>query len=129
MPSHGGKIWDAHPHVRSGGQLSAGERAGDVLKHWFGTWTLLGLILAAMLGWLLLVNDPGELHLNLALSCMAAVQGIVLQIAANRIDRINAEAAVHHGELTQQIAEQTKLLTEIHKHISALSPQAGDFNA
>ncbi len=90
---HGGKLWEQHPHVRTGSDLKFRERAADALKAAFGTWTLLGLIIAAIFLWLAFVKDPGELHLNLGLSFVASVQGVVLQIAANRGDRINAEVA------------------------------------
>lgn len=93
MTRTGARIWDRHPHVRSGSQLSVGERAADMLKAAFGTWTLLGLIIGGIIVWLALVTDPGELHLNLGLSFLASVQGVILQIAANRGDRISAEVA------------------------------------
>lgn len=138
---HGGALWARHPHVRSGARLTIGERAGDLLKQAFGTWTLLGAIAAGIILWILFIHDPSELHLNLTLSCMAAVQGIILQIAANRIDRVNAESALHHSEqtgkiqdlveqnttLTQEVETQTRLLKEIHAHVSAITPEAGTF--
>lgn len=93
MTSTGRALWAKHPHVRSGDQLKFRERAADALKMAFGTWTLLGLIIAVIIGWLFWVHDPGELHLNLGLSFLASVQGVILQIAANRGDRISAEVA------------------------------------
>ena len=114
MPQHGGSVWSLHPHVRTGSDLSLGERASDVLKHWFGTWTLLGIVLAGIAAWITLAHDPEELHLNLILSCIAAVQGIVLQIASNRIDRVNAEAQLHHMEQTEKMDQ---LLAAIHSRI------------
>ncbi|MGI0086027.1 MAG: hypothetical protein ACREBQ_13190 [Nitrososphaerales archaeon] len=79
------------------------------MKHWFGTWTVLGLIIAGILLWLGFVKDPGELHLNLGLSFLASVQGVVLQIAANRGDRISAELAQHtfeNGKRLLEVSEQ-----------------------
>jgi uncharacterized membrane protein len=129
---HGGKLWERHPHVRAGNELSIGERAADFLKHWFGTWTLLGLVGAFIIFWLFLIYDPGQLHLNLILSCMAAVQGIILQISANRGDMINAELATgthantekikalisENTTLTQEVKKNTDLLKDIHNHIT-----------
>ena len=136
-----GALWHRHPGVRSGSELTFGERAADVLKRAFGTWSLLGLIIAGIVFWMLAVRDPGELHLNLGLSFLASVQGVILQIAANRGDRISSELAVSTHtmleqnntltqqvhDLTQTIATQTAVLDEVHAHVSALSPKAGKF--
>ena len=78
--------------------------------------------------------------LNLFLSMMAGVQAAALLIAAKRSDSIASEIAVHteHNtddikaligqnlELMREVKRQTDLLDEIHRHVSALSPQAGD---
>ena len=122
MPRHGSKLWERHPHVRSGGQLSLGERAADALKHWFGTWTILGLVMGACIGYMLLAVDPGHLRLNLALSLMAAVQGIILQISANRGDRISAELAMHDHEMTQMLLS---MVTCMHNGCSCGDHQHG----
>lgn len=117
MVKHGGALWRAHPQVRTGGELSFGERAADVLKHWFGTWTVLGVIVGVIVFWLLFVHDPGELRLNLALSFLASVQGVVLQIAANRGDRISAEVAKGTHDNTARLLalqeQQMQILGEI----------------
>lgn len=115
MVKHGRTLWDAHPHV--GNELSLGERAADRLKAAFGTWSLLGAIIAFILFWLLVVSDPGELKLNLGLSFVASVQGVVLQIAANRGDRISAEVALHTQKNTDELMtlnqQQLAILTEL----------------
>lgn len=108
MVTSGHHIWEKHPHVRTGSALSFGERAADVLKRWMGTWTILGVIAAGIAYWLLKVHDPGELRLNLALSCMAAVQGVVLQIAANRGDRISSEVAAGTHDAAVELLEINK---------------------
>lgn len=117
--------WHEHPHVRSSNDLSFGERAADVLKHWFGTWTALFAVGGVIALWIAL-QDTGArwdvypyILLNLVLSCVAAVQGIILQISANRGDRISSELAMHTYETGQQILQinesQSQLLAEIHK--------------
>jgi hypothetical protein len=98
-------LWDKHPAIRSGSALTFGERAADMLKKIFGTWSLLFFILGGILFWLLWIHDPGDLHLNLILSCMAAVQGVILQIASNRGDRVNAEVALHTQDNTSKLLE------------------------
>jgi uncharacterized membrane protein len=42
--------------------------------------------------------------LNLCLSCLAAVQGIILQISANRGDKVNAVIALHTEDNTDKLA-------------------------
>ena len=113
MPATGRHLWHAHPHVRSGEDLTVGERAADSLKHWMGTWSILGGVAAVIVFWLLAVRDPGELHLNLALSCMAGVQGFILQIAANRGDRIAAEVARGTHDNTALLLELQRQQMEI----------------
>jgi uncharacterized membrane protein len=114
---HGGRLWRKHPGVRTGKDLKFRERAADALKMAFGTWTLLGLIIAGIIFWLRFVRDPGELHLNLGLSFLASVQGVILQIAANRGDRISAEVALHTQANTDALMtinkQQLELLTEL----------------
>jgi uncharacterized membrane protein len=67
--------------------------------------------------------------LNLLLSCVAALQGAILLIAAKREDQINSELAVHtyeidreNLELTRQVHELTvrieQLTLEVHKSLS-----------
>ena len=126
MVRHGGRVWAKVPHVRTGSSLSVGERASDVLKNVFGTWTLLGLIAGFLIFYLLTVHDTGELHLNLGLSCMAAVQGIILQIAANRIDRTNAEAQLHHVQQTQRINDLTNQIKHLINENTALTKAVKD---
>jgi hypothetical protein len=71
---------------------------------------------------------------------MAGVQAAALLIAAKRSDSIASEIAVHTAhntddikaligqnlELMREVKGQTDLLDEIHRHVSALSPQAGN---
>jgi uncharacterized membrane protein len=80
------------------------DRAAELLKRAMGTWTALGLAVAVIASFWALVRDPGHLMLNLGLSLVAAVQGIVLQIAINRADRAAAALAQHVAELTERIA-------------------------
>lgn len=107
----GTDLWHRHPHVRSGGQLSFGERAADLLKKWFGTWTALGGVAFTIAVWILLQHTAFRwdvypfILLNLCLSCLAAVQGIILQISANRGDRIDAEVANATQVNTQKLLD------------------------
>ena len=124
MVRHGSHLWRKHP---AAGRLTVGERSADVLKHWFlGTWTLLGAIAGGIAYWLLFMRDPGELHLNLILSCMAAVQGVVLQVAANRGDRISAEVALHTEGNTDALMELNRRQLEILARLDGLDGKVAD---
>jgi uncharacterized membrane protein len=115
MVKHGGHLWARHPAVRSGSDLSTGERAADGLKAIFGTWTLLFAIIIGIILWITLVTDPGELRLNLGLSFLASVQGVILQIAANRGDRIAGEVALHTAGNTDALKQQSGEILTLQK--------------
>jgi uncharacterized membrane protein len=128
MPAHGGHLWRKHPGVTSGEALRPGERAADILKHWFGTWTALFGVGVAIAIWVALQKTAIRwdvypfILLNLCLSCLAAVQGIILQISANRGDRISSEVALHTQGNTDALMtinqQQLTILTEL-RHINA----------
>lgn len=133
-------------HVRSAGQLTFGERAADVMRNAFGSWAFVGGFLVFMAAWMILNSSLVLGHsswdrypwilLNLGLSMMAGLQGALILIAAKRADRIAAEQATAHyaettklddlltvnNQMTQDIAAQTGLLAEIHRHVSSWNP-------
>lgn len=147
--------WHGHPGVRSGQQLTLGERAADKMRNWMGSWPFVFIFLGIMIIWALvntwllgrLLNhrsfDPFPyVLLNLFLSMLAGLQGAILLIAAKRADAIAAEQAMHHlkvseslvqlmnenTQLTEEVKHDTELLNEIHRHVTALTPNAGNFN-
>jgi uncharacterized membrane protein len=89
------KHWEPHPTVRTGGDLSFGERAADVLKNAVGTWVSLLGFLAFCMVWIWTggfgIDPPPFFRLNLGLSCLAGVQASAILIAQKRADRIDAE--------------------------------------
>lgn len=125
-------LWHRHPAIRSGTQLSFGERAADVLKRVFGSWAFLGGLNLFILVWAI-VNWVGIVHfdvypfiaLNLILSWLAAQQGGALQIAANRGDRIASELALStHDNGVKLLAlneAQMAILTELRALRAAVS--------
>jgi len=147
----GHQLWARNPHVRSGSQLTFGERSADIMRNAFGSWAFVGGFLAFMASWMIL-NSVLLAHggfdkypwilLNLGLSMMAGLQGALILIAAKRADRVQAEQALAHyaetskldalqtqnNEMTARIETATSLLAEIHRHVSALSPEAGTFS-
>ena len=147
--------WHHHPGVRSGEQLTLGERAADRMRNMMGSWPFVFSFFGVMILWAVANSvfylggtngkhgfDPYPyILLNLFLSMLAGVQAAALLIAAKRADAISSEIAVHtekntedlkglvsdNTSLTQQVKKNTALLEEIHRHVSALSPGAGHF--
>ncbi|MGE5828737.1 MAG: DUF1003 domain-containing protein [Micromonosporaceae bacterium] len=123
--------WPHHPGVRSGNQLSIGERAADRLRSYMGSW---GFVIGALLflaGWMIGNGRQGFdrypfILLNLILSCLAALQGAILLIAARRADQISSELAVHdyqtNVEADRIIKAVHQLTSEIHAQIVPSRP-------
>ena len=117
--------WLNHPHVRTGDQLTLGERAADKLKAAFGSWTFIIVLNAVIAGWIAVnawvLRKPFDPYpfilLNLGLSWLAAQQGGALQIAANRGDRISSEVAMgtlrNGEELLQLNQRQMEILAKL----------------
>ena len=132
----GHSLWHWHPHVRSDKQLTLGERAADAMRNGFGSWTFVFAFMGFLVVWMAL-NGVGLVYhwdkypyilLNLCLSCLAALQGALILIAAKRADRVAAEQATAHytethklDELLEQNTQMTnrieKLTGIIHEHI------------
>lgn len=147
--------WHKHPGVRSGDDLSLGERAADRMRNMMGSWPFVFGFFGLMIAWAVANSvfylggshgrhgfDPYPyILLNLFLSMLAGVQAAALLIAAKRADGISSEIALHTerntddlkkllGEntaLTEEVKRHTDLLDEIHRHVAALSPEAGLF--
>lgn len=119
-------VWHRHPGVRSGDQLSAGERAADRIRNGMGSWTFVFAALIFLTGWMLGNRNVGFdrypfILLNLILSCLAAMQGAILLIAAKRADQISSELALHDFQTNLEADEIVKaihrLTTEIHDRV------------
>ena len=119
--------WHKHPGVRSGDDLSRGERAADKMRNMMGSWPFVFGFFAVMILWALTNTfllervlhhkafDPYPyILLNLFLSMMAGVQAAALLIAAKRSDSISSEVALHTANNTDDIKkliEENTLLT------------------
>jgi uncharacterized membrane protein len=104
--------WDAHPGVRSGDELTLGERAADKLRNTMGSWGFVFGFIAVMILWAVansvfyLAGSHGKhgfdpypyILLNLFLSMLAGLQGAILLIAAKRSDQIASQLAQHDYE-------------------------------
>src|SRR5580698_5104041 len=144
--------WHKHPGVRSGDQLSLGERSADRMRNMMGSWPFVFSFFAIMIAWaivntLLLQRvvhhkafDPYPyILLNLFLSMLAGVQAAALLIAAKRADAISSEVAIHTANntddiktlisentaLTSRVKKNTDLLEEIHLHVANIGKKVG----
>ncbi len=118
--------WHKHPGVRSGEQLTVGERAADQLRNGMGSWGFVFGALLFLAGWMLGNRNTGFdpypfILLNLILSCLAAMQGAILLIAAKRQDQISSELAQHdyatNTEADAIVKSIKQLTTEIHQRV------------
>jgi len=112
--------WEFHPHVRSGDERTLGERAADHMRHGMGSWPFVFGFVVFMTAWMFVnsnTNHPFDAYpfilLNLMLSTLAGLQGAILLIAAKRADRISAELAKYHLE----VSEATKQMLEEHRQM------------
>lgn len=144
--------WHKHPGVRSGDELSFGERAADRMRSAMGSWPFVFAFFIVMIGWaftntVLLEHimhhkafDPYPyILLNLFLSMLAGIQAAALLIAAKRADAISSEVALHTANntddiktlikentaLTEQMKQNTDLLDEIHRHVTEIGNVLG----
>src|SRR5438270_3266671 len=149
--------WHRHPGVRSGDQLSLGERAADRMRSVMGSWPFVFGFFAVMILWAIANSvfylggsngkhgfDPYPyILLNLFLSMLAGVQAAALLIAAKRADAISSEIAIHteknteelkdlvkdNTSLTEQVKKNTDLLEEIHRHLTVMAPEFAEEQA
>jgi len=124
-------LWHRHPGVRSDNQLTTGEKAADSVRNRMGSWGFVFAALVFLAGWMLgnrgVGFDPYPfILLNLILSCLAAMQGAILLIAAKRQDQISSELAMHDYETNMEADEIVKsihcLTIELHRKICATPP-------
>lgn len=118
--------WHHHPGVRSGEHLTTGERAADILRNGMGSWPFVFGALAFLAGWMWFNGRDGFdpfpfILLNLVLSCLAALQGAILLIAAKREDQISSELALHTFELDRENLELTRQIRELTERIDGLT--------
>jgi len=144
--------WQKHPGVRSGEDLSLGERAADRMRNMMGSWPFVFSFFGVMIAWAIVNTlvlqrvvhhkafDPYPyILLNLFLSMLAGVQAAALLIAAKRADAISSEIAIHterttddiktllqeNTEITNQVRTNTDLLDEIHLHVANIAKKIG----
>ena len=133
------ETWRKHPGVRSGEKLSIGERAADAMRNGMGSWPFVFAAIAFLTAWIWGNGSHGFdpfpfILLNLILSCIAALQGAILLIAAKREDQISSELAEHtyqidqeNLDLTGQVHDLTirieKLTQEVHSALTKIDKE------
>ena len=122
------RLWRFHPAVRTDEQLTLGERAADRLRNGMGSWAFVLAALLFLAVWMAFNRNTGFdpypfILLNLLLSCVAALQGAVLLIAARRADQISAELALHdyntNSEALELIRRLEEIATDIQRRVGA----------
>jgi uncharacterized membrane protein len=100
-----------------------------------GSWPFVFIACVFLTLWMLYNRNSGFdpypfILLNLVLSCVAAMQGAILLIAAKREDQISSDLAAHTFEIDQEnllitkrveelTAEVHRLTLAIHQHLKA----------
>jgi uncharacterized membrane protein len=122
--------WHEHPATRKYGktELSFGQRSADVLRNAMGSWPFVFGALAFLAIWMYFNNDGAFdpfpfILLNLILSCIAALQGAILLIAAKREDQINSDLAMHTYQIDQENLELTRQVHELSLRIEKLTAE------
>ncbi len=120
-------LWDRHPAVKSGAELTLGERAADKMRNGMGSWPFVFAALIFLAIWMLYNRNSGFdkypfILLNLVLSCLAAMQGAILLIAAKRSDQIASELAQHDYETDTKAADR---IEAVHERLAKLAESNG----
>jgi len=121
-------LWHRHPGVRSGTQLTTGERAADVVRNGMGSWPFVLAFLVFMAVWAGLNGHHGVdpypfILLNLFLSMIAGLQGAILLISAKRADSISSEVALHTLTNTAKLQELIEANTALTATVAELATQ------
>lgn len=137
--------WSFHPALRSEKGMKIGDWMADKVRNGMGSWVFV-LLALSFLGFWMTTNFGGGfdpypfIFLNLILSCVAALQGSILLIAARREDQISSELAKFtlevdkkNLELTEEIAELSRkihaMTDEIHSRVSAPKDTEGSLSS
>ncbi|MEY2425298.1 MAG: hypothetical protein QOI61_870 [Actinomycetota bacterium] len=117
-------VWHKHPGVPSAKDLTLGERAADRMRKGMGSWGFVFGALFFLAGWMAGNRNVGFdkypfILLNLILSCLAAMQGAILLIAAKRSDQISSELAIHDYETNVEADKIVKAVHDLTKEIHA----------
>ena len=126
-------LWHRHPAVRSGDDLTTGERAADRMRDGFGSWTFIGATMLFIGVWIFLaiyvkvaIDNHQLTILNLILSCFAAMQGAIILLAAKRADAISSEVAVHTKDNTDELMTINRQQLQVLRKLDGLDSKVAD---
>lgn len=123
-------LWHHHPAVRSGDELTLGERAADRAIDTMGSWGFLFLQTMFIAAWMVLNAVAWCTHwdvkpwimLNLIFSVQAAYAAPLVLLAGRRSSQRSSEHAQHtldNTELLKGLLEQnTDLTRQVHQLIT-----------
>ena len=116
-------VWHRHPGVRTGDQLTVGERYADKMRNGMGSWGFVFGSLGFLAVWMTFNRNTGFdpypfILLNLVLSCVAAMQGAILLIAAKRSDQIASLLAQHDFDTDSAAA---KRIEDLHVRLADMA--------
>lgn len=119
-------FWDAHPAIPKRHELTLGEKAADDMRNLMGSWPFVFGALVFLGAWIAVNAHDGAFDpfpfilLNLMLSCVAALQGAILLIAAKRADQISSMLAQHDYETN---VTALKKIESLEKHVLEVGEQ------
>jgi uncharacterized membrane protein len=120
--------WNEHPGMSKYGndQLTIGQKSADLLRNSMGSWPFVFIALGFLTVWMYFNADGAFdpfpfILLNLILSCVAALQGSILLIAAKREDQINSDLALHTYQIDKENLELTRQVHELSLRIEKLT--------
>ena len=98
--------WSTHPNEAFDAQASFGERVADQVARVGGSWSFIGVFAIVIVGWMALNGELGRpfdpypyILLNLALSCLAALQAPIIMMSQNRQAAKDRSDAQHDYEV------------------------------
>ncbi len=117
------KNWYRH-HKQA---LTCGQRAADGMRNGMGSWRFVVASIVFLATWIRWDGgglDPAPYFiLNLLLSCVAALQGAVLLIAAKRADEVAAALAKHDADVN---IEAERRIEQLQVRIAVLENEKHD---
>ena len=111
--------WHRHPGVRTGEQLTLGERSADKMRNGMGSWAFVFGALAFLAVWMLVNRNSGFdpypfILLNLVFSTQAAYAAPLILLAQNRqADRDKVQLEQDRARDEQSVANTEYLLREV----------------
>ena len=123
--------WSFHPAIKRPEGARFGDWAADKVRNGMGSWLFVFGSLSLIFVWMFANGTDGFdpfpfILLNLVLSCVAALQGSILLIAARREDQISSNLARYTLEIDRKNLELTEQIERLVKEIHADTLRRGE---